>query len=268
MTPKKVSVRIVALVALLVASPALGQRSAPGARTTAPTSPIRVTWLGHAGFELVSAGGTRLLVDPWIEGNSAAPAAFRDSARYAAAATRPAAIVVTHGHEDHDGDVPRLARWSGAPVVATGGHLEAMHLPEAQYRSINIGGTQRVGDVEITAVPAVHSVSPGHAVGYVFRFPDGRTIYHTGDTWVFGDMRLIEQLFHPTILLFGMGGGRAGTTPQVAAWAIREYFHPQVIVPMHIGTLPPPFATAADVREAFRGDRRLRLLVPGQEVTF
>ena len=249
-----------------MAMPAAGQRVHAAARPV-PTTPIRITWLGHAGFELVSAGGTRLLVDPWIEGNAAAPAAFRDSARYAAA-TRPSAIVVTHGHEDHDGDVPRLARWSGAPVVATGGHLEAMHLPEAQYRSINIGGTQRVGDIEITAVPAMHSVSPGHAVGYVFRFPDGRTIYHTGDTWVFGDMRLIEQFYHPTILLYGMGGGRAGTPPQQAAWAIREYFHPQVIIPMHIGTLPPPFATVDDVRHAFPGDRRVRVLVPGQEVTF
>jgi L-ascorbate metabolism protein UlaG (beta-lactamase superfamily) len=237
------------------------------AQTKRPAK-IRVTWLGHAGFEIVSPGGTRLLIDPWIEGNSAAPAAYRDSARYSASDTRPAAILVTHAHGDHDADVARLARLSGAPVVATGDHLEAMKIPEGHYLSINIGGIQHVGDVEIHAVPAMHSVTPGHALGYVLRFTDGRTIYHTGDTWVFGDMALIEELFHPAVLLFGMGGGRSGSSPETAAFAIRKYFHPKIIVPMHFGTLPPPFATEQDVRSAFRGDQRLRILIPGREVSF
>jgi len=255
----------------------MGQIALPasaGAQAHATSSPskaigqIRITWMGHAGFEIVSPGGTRLLIDPWIDGNSAAPEAYRDSSRYSASATRPAAILVTHAHGDHDADVARLARLSGAPVVASGDHLEAMKIPEGHYLSINIGGVQQVGDVEIHAVPAMHSVMPGHALGYVLRFADGRTIYHTGDTWIFGDMALIEELFHPTVLLFGMGGGRSGSDPATAALAIRKYFHPKIIVPMHFGTLPPPFATEQDVRKAFEGDRRLRILTPGKEVVF
>ena len=273
MPHRRLRARHALLIAATVAGTACLTRVAAGqaqrvAHPAQATAPIHITWLGHAGFEIVSSGGTRLLIDPWIDGNSAAPAAYRDSARYAAAATRPAAILVTHGHGDHDGDTPRLARISGAPVIATGDHLEAMKIPEGHYLSINIGGVQHVGDVEIHAVPAMHSVAPGHALGFVLRFADGRTLYHTGDTWVFGDMSLIEQLFHPSIVLFGMGGGRAGEDPATAAIAIRKYFHPRVIVPMHIGTLPPPFATEADVRAAFRGDARLRVLVPGTEATF
>lgn len=243
------------------------QAQGPGRRATR-SAPIHITWLGHAGFEIVSPGGTRLLIDPWIEGNSAAPAEYKDTTRYSAAATRPAAILVTHAHSDHDADAPRLARISGAPVIATGDHLEAMKIPDGHYLSINIGGVQKVGDVEIYAVPAMHSVTPGHAIGYVVRFSDGRTLYHTGDTWVFGDMALIEKFFHPSILLFGMGGGRSGESPSVAAAAIALYFHPTAIVPMHYGTLPPPFATADDVRKAFRGDARLRMLQPGREAVF
>lgn len=257
---------IVAIAALCLAPRGDAQASVmPNAMRRAP---IRVTWLGHAGFEIVSSGGTRLLIDPWIDGNAAAPAAYRDSTRYSARVTRPDAILVTHAHGDHDADVPRLARLSGAPVVATGDHLEAMKIPEGHYLSINIGGVQRVGDVEIHAVPAMHSVEPGHAIGYVLRFADGRTLYHTGDTWVFGDMAVIEKFFHPTVLLYGMGGGRAGQDPATAAVAIHEYFHPEVIVPMHVGTLPPPFATMEDVRRAFGADPRLRILVPGREVSF
>jgi L-ascorbate metabolism protein UlaG (beta-lactamase superfamily) len=257
------------LVALLGAS-----ASVASAQTRAPAAPsrasarIRITWLGHAGFEIVSPGNTRLLIDPWIDGNSAAPAAWRDSSRFSTDSTRPAAILVTHAHGDHDGDAARIARLSGARVVASGDHLEAMKIDPSQVMSINIGGVQKVGDVEIHAVPAMHSVTPGHALGYVLRFADGRTLYHTGDTWIFGDMSLIEQLFHPSVLLFGMGGGRAGEDPATAAIAIRKYFHPATIIPMHVGTLPPPFATIEDVRAAFRGDARLRILTPGVETSF
>jgi L-ascorbate metabolism protein UlaG (beta-lactamase superfamily) len=242
-------------------SPARVESPAPAAQ------PIRLTWLGHAGFEVVSAGGTRLLLDPWLA-NSAIPKAYADTTRYADPATRPAAILVTHPHGDHAGDAPGLARMSGAKVVATGDHLESMGIPEEQYLSINIGGMQRVGDVEVHAVPAMHSVEPGRALGYVLRFADGRTLYHSGDTWVFGDMALIEQFFHPTIVLLASGGGRAGENPATAAHVARTYFTARVVIPMHYGSLPPPFASRDEVRAAFAADPRARFLTPGEEQTF
>jgi L-ascorbate metabolism protein UlaG (beta-lactamase superfamily) len=230
--------------------------------------PIRVRWLGHAAFEIVSPGGTRLLIDPWLLENPSTPAVYKDTTWWARPEARPSAILATHPHSDHDGDVPLLARMSGAKVVATGDHIEAMGIPEEQYLSINIGGVQRVGDVEIHAVPAMHSSTPGRALGYVLRFADGRTLYHTGDTWVFGDMALIERFFHPSVILIAAGGGRAGEDPEAAAFAVRAYFKPRAIVPMHYGTSVAPFATEADVRATFRGDRRLQVLVPGEEKTF
>lgn len=250
-------------------SVALACGGSPGGVLPAPApAPIRLTWLGHAGFEIVSPGGTRLLIDPWIAGNAALPPGYGDTARYAAPATRPAAILVTHPHGDHAGDAPALARVSGAQVVATGDHLEQMQIPEGHYLSINIGGMQQVRDVEIHAVPAMHSVEPGQALGYVLRFSGGRTLYHSGDTWAFGDMALIERFFHPTILLLAAGGGRAGEDPATAAFVARTYFNPQVVIPMHYGALPPPFATLEDVVAAFGADPRLRLATPGVELSF
>jgi L-ascorbate metabolism protein UlaG (beta-lactamase superfamily) len=224
--------------------------------------------MGHAAFEIVSPGGTRLLIDPWIGDNPATPAAFKDSTHYSAPATRPNAILVTHAHSDHDADVARLARVSNATVIATGDHIEAMKIPDGHYATINIGGVQHVGDVDIYAVPAMHSVTPGHALGYVLRFKDGRALYDTGDTWIFGDMALIEKFFHPSIILIASGGGRAGEDPATAAEAIRTYFHPSIIVPMHWGALPAPFANEADVRRVFGKDKRARILVPGVETKF
>jgi L-ascorbate metabolism protein UlaG (beta-lactamase superfamily) len=230
-------------------------------------APIRVRWLGHAAFLVTSPGGTRVLIDPWLLENPATPAEYRDTTWWRQAEHHPAAILATHPHSDHDADVALLGRLTGAKVVAVGDHLEAMHIPEGGYLSINIGGVQRVGDVEIHAVPAMHSSTPGRAIGFVLRFADGRSLYHTGDTWIFGDMALIERFFRPGIVLIAAGGGRAGEDPATAAAAIRTYFHPKVIVPMHWGT-NPQLATEADVRAAFRGDDRLRVMKPGEELSF
>jgi len=235
------------------------------AQQSSAPAPIRITWLGHAAFEIISPTGTRLLIDPWIGDNPATPAAFKDSTRYSTLTTRPDAILVTHAHGDHDADVARFARVSNAKVIATGDHIEAMKIPDGHYMTINIGGVQHVGDVDIYAVPAMHSVTPGHALGYVLRFADGRTLYDTGDTWIFGDMALIEKFFHPSIILIASGGGRAGEDPATAAEAIRMYFQPTVIVTVHWGALPPPFATEADVRRVFDKDKRAHILVPGVE---
>jgi L-ascorbate metabolism protein UlaG (beta-lactamase superfamily) len=65
---------------------------------------------------------------------------------------------------------------------------------------------------------------------------------------VFGDMALIERFFHPSVILLAAGGGRAGEDPAAAAFAVRAYFKPRAIVPMHYGAFGGPFATEAEVR--------------------
>jgi len=223
----------------------------------------KVTWLGHAGFEVVSPGGTRLLIDPWIGENPKAPAEWKDMGRYAR--EKPLAILVTHAHGDHAADVPAIAQASGAQVVGTGEHLRAMKIPEAQQHIINVGGPTRLGDVVVHAVPAMHSGEGGRPLGYVLTFEDGRSMYHTGDTWLFGDMALIEEMYHPDVVLLEAGGASWGLDPKTASLAVRKYFHPRIIVPMHFGTFPE-LSEEAEVRAAFSGDTRVRFLTPGQTV--
>ncbi|WP_426754717.1 metal-dependent hydrolase [Myxococcus sp. Y35] len=227
-----------------------------------PSAPLRVTWLGHAAFEVVSPGGTRLLIDPWVKENPKTPAAWKEPSRYAT--EKPAAILVTHAHGDHASDVPELAQITGSLIVSTGEHLRAMKIPEEQQHSVNVGGGFHVGDVRVDAVPAMHSTDPGgRPLGYVLTFADGRSLYHTGDTWMFGDMSLIQELFHPDIVLLAVGGGRWALDPRTAALAIRKYFRPSIIVPMHYGTFEP-LAEEPEVRAAFPDDARVRILTPGQ----
>ena len=236
------------------------------ATASAQSRPIAVRWLGHAAFEVVSSGGTRILIDPFLSGNPSTPDSLKSMARYSGAA-KPAAVLVTHAHDDHALDAKAIAKSSGAPLISAYEWVAAQGLPAAQSMGGNVGGTFKVGDVIVHLVPAMHSSEPGRALGFVLEFADGRTLYHTGDTWLFHDMSLIQEFYHPNIILLGVGGGPYTETPAVARKAISKYFKPQVIVPMHYGTFPG-LATEADVRAAFAGERRLRVMTPGQQLSF
>jgi L-ascorbate metabolism protein UlaG (beta-lactamase superfamily) len=240
-----------------------------GAQTAKPTpkAPISVQWLGHASFEIVSAGGTRIVIDPWLAQNPSTPDSLKPVSRYTGA-TKPAAILVTHSHFDHSADAKALAVASGAPVVSAFEWVNTLGLPEAQALGGNVGGTMKFGDVTVHIVPAMHSSDPGgRPVGFVLEFADGRTLYHTGDTWLFGDMSLIQERYHPNIILIGAGGGPYTQDATTAVFAIKKYFSPQIIVPMHYGTFPA-LNSADQVRAAFKGDARLNVLKPGDKRVF
>jgi L-ascorbate metabolism protein UlaG (beta-lactamase superfamily) len=104
-------------------------------------------------------------------------------------------------------------------------------------------------------------------MGFVLEFADGRTLYHTGDTWIFNDMALIQEFYHPSIILLNVGGGPYTQDPRTARIEVGKYFKPTTIVPMHYATFPG-LATEAQVRSAFVGDRRLTVMTPGQKLTF
>ena len=132
----------------------------------------------------------------------------------------------------------------------------------------NVGGTFRVGDVIVHLVPAMHSSDPGgRPLGFVLEFTDGRTLYHTGDTWLFADMAIIEEIYHPSIILLNVGGGPFTQSPADARRAITMFFNPTAIVPMHYATFPG-LATEVQVRSAFVRDARLRVMRPGERRAF
>lgn len=226
-----------------------------------------VRWLGHAAFEITSSRGTRFLVDPFITNNPATPDSLRSLTRYTGA-DKPTAILVTHAHGDHAGDAPAIAKATGAPVIGEYDFVTSLGLPEGQGKGGNVGGKFAIGEVTVHLVPAVHSSGPsGRPLGFVLDFGGGNVIYDTGDTWIFGDMALIQELYAPTVILMNMGGGPYTQDPRTAALAIRKYFDPRAIVPMHWGTFPV-LATEKDIRAAFPADTRLVVLKPGESRSF
>ena len=225
---------------------------------------ISVKWIAHAAFEVTSPGGTTLLIDPFIAKNPKTPAELKDLSQY-----KPDAILISHSHFDHAADVVEIAKLSKAKVIGVFDHLNSMEgLPKEQMLGGNPGGKFKIGDVTVHLVPAVHSSTPGgRPLGFVVAFADGRTLYHTGDTHIFGDMSLIQEIRKPEIILLQAGGGPYNQDPETAKLAIDKYFDPKVIIPMHYGTFPV-LADEAAVKAAFAGDSRLKMMQPGQTLKF
>jgi L-ascorbate metabolism protein UlaG (beta-lactamase superfamily) len=133
---------------------------------------------------------------------------------------------------------------------------------------IQKGGTTRVGGLKLTATHAFHSSSialddgtviyAGEPLGYVIEFESGFKLYHAGDTAVFGDMRLIGELYHPDIALLPIGD-QVVMSPYEAAHAARLLNVPHV-VPIHYGTFPFLPGTPEEFQE------HASALVPGLKV--
>jgi len=260
---KKLGMRmwIGVLLALAIDGTALGQTPSPNGKKA-----ISITWLGHAAFEIVSPGGTDLLIDPFLTKNPATPAKSKDLARY-----HPSHIMVTHSHGDHLGDAVELAKSSKAKLVSVmmlDTFVTKGGLRREQIETVNVGNQVIAGDVKIHVVPAVHSSEPsGRPVGYVLEFADGRTLYDEGDTWIFGDMALIQEFYHPNIILMGCGAVADGQYARMAWLAVNRYFKPQVVIPMHYGAVPGA-PSEADIRAAVGNDARVKFMKPGETLTF
>lgn len=226
---------------------------------------LGVTWFGHSAFLLESPAGTRVLVDPWLE-NPKAPAG-------AAAIDRVDLILVTHGHSDHVGQTVPVAKRTGAKVVCI--YELALHLGGRGVEGVtgmNKGGTLAVEGVSVTMTDAKHSadidadgkvVPGGEAAGFVIRFENGYSVYHSGDTCAFLDMKLIQKLHRPSLAILPIGGLYT-MDPREAALACRM-LTPRKIIGMHYGTFPALAGTPAELRKHLPGKMRESVLelVPG-----
>ncbi|MGB9466809.1 MAG: metal-dependent hydrolase [Candidatus Acidiferrum sp.] len=214
----------------------------------------RITYVGHSTFSLTTPSGQVAIIDPWVMTNPACPAELKTVPKLDV-------IFLTHAHTNHMGDLPALAKQHKLKLVTS--FETYLWLGSKGFENeacpMGKGGSQSVGDFEVTMTHAFHSNSiddngvrhyGGEPAGYVIRMPGGFTIYHAGDTALFGNMKLIAELYKPELAMLPIGD-RFTMGPREAAHAVR-LLGVKHVVPMHYATFPVLTGTVEGLRHETR----------------
>lgn len=233
---------------------------------------MKITWLGHSAFRLDTAKAS-ILIDPFFTGNPGF--AGLDAKEWTNGVTH---ILLTHGHGDHVGDTLKLAKETGATVVANFDLcMWLAHKGLENYSPGNTGGTIGMDGFTVTFTNALHSSaaitedgvshSLGNANGLMLHLDGEASLLHMGDTDIFSDMALINELHQPDIGIvpigdrFTMGGA-------VAALACQRYFDFKTAIPCHYASFPMIDQTPEKFVIGMEGTRtRVATPTPGDSLT-
>ncbi len=228
---------------------------------------MKVTFLGHAGFLI--EGSVKIAIDPFLTGNPIAKNKAED--------IKADLILVSHGHGDHLGDTVSIAKQSGGTVVSVFELATYCARNGAQSHGMHIGGSHTFDGVKIKLTPAWHGAGfdsgdgpmeyLGNPCGFIISM-DGKTIYHSGDTGLFGDMELIGRLHQIDLALLPIGDNFT-MGPDDALEAVKM-LKPKLVVPMHYNTWPlieqDPQKFKSEVETAI--GIKVAVIAPGENMEF
>jgi len=216
---------------------------------------VKIRWLGHAAFE-IQGQGSDILIDPWLT-NPLSPVRPEE--------VKPDYIVVTHDHNDHLGEAIEISKRTGAPIISV--YELANYISEKGGKSIgmNIGGPLVLkNNLYVYLTQAFHSSTHGSPTGAIINI-NGLSIYHAGDTGLFGDMKLIGEVYSPDVALLPIGGFFT-MNPEQAAVAV-QLISPRYAIPMHYNTFDiikqDPYIFAEKVKK-LRPSTEVLILKPGE----
>jgi L-ascorbate metabolism protein UlaG (beta-lactamase superfamily) len=228
----------------------------------------KITFLGQSTFLGESDKGKKFYIDPWLEGNPRCPEQYK----------KPESVdfmVLTHGHADHISDVIKVFNTNNCNVA---GPYELVNLlsEEGNFGDKAVpmgkGGTVHFDSLEVTLTHAMHSSSyngqySGEPCGIIMKFENGKTLYHAGDTNVFGDMKLISELYSPDLCLLPIGS-RFTMNEKEAALAT-ELLSAKRVVPIHFGTFPLLTGTSEQYKKEVQKRKlstEINVLEPGDTI--
>jgi L-ascorbate metabolism protein UlaG (beta-lactamase superfamily) len=208
----------------------------------------------------------RLLIDPFISGNPLAPCTPKE--------LNPDVIAVTHGHHDHLGDTIEIGKRTGCRIISI--HEVANYIKSKGVfaEGMNKGGTMHVEGIKLTMTNALHSSSidasgfsfdGGSPAGFIIQI-NRRTVYHAGDTGVFGDMQLIGELYEPEIALLPIGGHfTMGIKEAVKAV---ELIRPKIAIPMHYNTFDVISQDPLEFQQSVESKTSTKVIImkPGESI--
>lgn len=199
---------------------------------------MNIIYHGHSCVQ-IEVGGKSLIIDPFISGNPAAVTKPEE--------IKTDAVLLTHAHTDHILDAAPIAISNNAPVIAAVELASYIGWKGAQTIGINIGGKVDLGFAKATMIHAFHSsgitlddeqriIYGGMPGGFIIE-AEGKTILHSGDTGLFGDMKMFGELYDIDLAILPIGG-HFTMGPEHALIAAK-WLKAKQVLPIHFNTFPP-----------------------------
>ncbi|MCY0875519.1 MAG: metal-dependent hydrolase [Firmicutes bacterium] len=196
---------------------------------------MKVTYYGHSAVA-IEAAGKHILIDPFLTGNPVATVSASD--------VQADAILVTHGHGDHVGDTVAIAKRTGAQVVSTYELATWLGKQGVNVHPMGQGGAHEFDFGRVKWTMAFHGGAIETPEGMIYGGPpsgvllraEGKTIYHAGDTALFGDMKMIGDLSTIDLAILPIGDNFT-MGPEDARLAA-QWLKAKQVLPVHYNTFP------------------------------
>ncbi|RKJ52596.1 metal-dependent hydrolase [Butyricicoccus sp. 1XD8-22] len=198
---------------------------------------MEISYHGHSVVK-IKTNGKEILIDPFIRGNGLTDLKVEEE--------KPDVILLTHGHGDHVGDTVELAKANNSLVVAPNELAVYLSWQGVNTHTMHIGGARQFDFGKVKFTLAFHGSSyitenneiiyTGMPSGILFTAEDV-TIYHAGDTALFGDMKLIGERNNIDVAFLPIGDNFT-MGPEDAAYAV-SLLKPKTVIPIHYNTFPP-----------------------------
>ncbi|HWL25322.1 MAG TPA: metal-dependent hydrolase [Ureibacillus sp.] len=224
---------------------------------------MEISYHGHSVVK-IKTNGKEILIDPFIRGNGLTDLKVEEQ--------KPDVILLTHGHNDHVGDTIELAKANNSLVVAPNELANYLATQGVTVHNMGIGGSYEFPFGKVKYTLAFHGsvyetengeiINAGNPGGILFT-AEGVTIYHAGDTALFGDMALIGER-HPIDVAFLPIGDNFTMGPEDAAFAV-SLLKPKVVVPIHYNTFPVIKQDPQHFAQLVN-DSKVQVLSPGEKV--
>ncbi|WAH37925.1 metal-dependent hydrolase [Alicyclobacillus dauci] len=196
---------------------------------------MRLTYHGQSCF-IIENGQDSIIIDPFLSGNDKATIKPDD--------VNVSYVLLTHGHGDHVLDAEAIARRCNATIIAPNELANYYGSKGLNVHPLHIGGKHDFPFGRVKLTLAFHGsgmetdnglVYVGPPVGFLITM-DGKTIYHAGDTGLFGDMKIIGELNNIDIALLPIGDNF--TMGPEDALIAAEWVRAKTVIPMHYNTFP------------------------------
>ena len=224
---------------------------------------MKLKYFSHSAFQITTDKNAVILIDPFLDGNPTSPVKSDDvNADY---------IILTHAHNDHIGDAFKIAKRCDSTFICVDELANYCIENGFKAHNMHIGGGYNFDFGRLKFTIAHHgSKTPdnqyaGNPAGVVLTI-DGKNLYHTGDTGLFYDMKLIGEMTQVDYLLLPIGDNYTmGITDAVKAV---ELINPKLTIPMHYNTFPVITADPEEFKKKVEGlGKKCRVLKFGEEIT-